>query len=223
MAQRARVPGVRCTSPARPIDDGPTFRCERCGQVLKVPDSVAAVGASSRAAPSTAAPSRERRRRADRPPPRRRGATDRADGPHRQRERGHPRRNRAPQPATRRTPAATPRAESEADGRHRARAFAWYWRILAWVVAVPLGFVITAWPAFEFGLIKKDDVLDVFVGSGIGRYVRLLIGAARLGARDRAARAAVRGGRPSVMARRREQRSAVPETPRTRRPVADST
>ena len=26
--------------------------------------------------------------------------------------------------------------------------------------------MITAWPAYEFGLIKKDDVLDVFVGSG---------------------------------------------------------
>jgi hypothetical protein len=53
-----------------------------------------------------------------------------------------------------------------------------YWRLVAWVVAVPLGFVITAWPAFELGLIEKDDVLDVFVGEGVGRYARLLIGAA---------------------------------------------
>ena len=46
---------------------------------------------------------------------------------------------------------------------------------LAWMVAVPLGFVITAWPAYEFGFIKKDDVLDVFVGSGTDRYTRLAI------------------------------------------------
>ena len=52
----------------------------------------------------------------------------------------------------------------------------WYWRVVAWLVAVPLGFVITAWPAYEFGLIRKDDVLDVFVGSGTGRYTRLAIG-----------------------------------------------
>jgi hypothetical protein len=41
---------------------------------------------------------------------------------------------------------------------------------------VPLGFLITAWPAYEFGLIKKGDVLDVFVGSGTGRYARLAVG-----------------------------------------------
>ena len=53
-----------------------------------------------------------------------------------------------------------------------------YWRIIAWIVAVPLGFVITAYPAFQLGLLKKDDLLDVFVGEGTGRYVRLLVGAA---------------------------------------------
>jgi hypothetical protein len=51
----------------------------------------------------------------------------------------------------------------------------WYWRLLAWVVAVPLGFVITAWPAYAFGIIKKNDLLDVFVGTGMGRYLRLAI------------------------------------------------
>jgi hypothetical protein len=28
-------------------------------------------------------------------------------------------------------------------------------------------------PSYELGLISKDDVLDVFVGSGTDRYVRL--------------------------------------------------
>jgi hypothetical protein len=49
---------------------------------------------------------------------------------------------------------------------------------VAWVVAVPLGFVITAWPAYQLGFIKKNDVLDIFVGTGTGRYVRLAIGTA---------------------------------------------
>ena len=51
----------------------------------------------------------------------------------------------------------------------------WYWRIVAWIVAVPLGFALTAWPTYEFGLIRKDDVLDVFVGSGADRYTRLAV------------------------------------------------
>ena len=49
----------------------------------------------------------------------------------------------------------------------------WYWRLLAWIVAVPLGFVLAVVPSYEFGFISKDDVLDVFVGSGSDRYVRL--------------------------------------------------
>ena len=41
---------------------------------------------------------------------------------------------------------------------------------------MPFGFVITAYPAYHFKLIRKDDVLDVFVGSGIDRYARLAVG-----------------------------------------------
>ena len=54
----------------------------------------------------------------------------------------------------------------------------WYWRVLAWIAAVPLGLLLTAWPALHFDLLKKDDLLDVFVGEGSGRYVRLLVFAA---------------------------------------------
>ena len=51
----------------------------------------------------------------------------------------------------------------------------WYWRLLAWIVAVPLGFVLTAWPAYGLGFVKKDDLLDIFVGTGMGRYLRLAV------------------------------------------------
>jgi hypothetical protein len=50
--------------------------------------------------------------------------------------------------------------------------------LLAWVAAVPFGFVIMAWPAYRLDLIRKSDVLNVFVGSGAGRYARLAIGTA---------------------------------------------
>jgi hypothetical protein len=63
-------------------------------------------------------------------------------------------------------PAATPGKRSKVH---------WYWRVLAWIVAVPVGFLLTAWPAYKFGFIKKDDLLDIFVGTGIGRYLRLAI------------------------------------------------
>jgi hypothetical protein len=70
--------------------------------------------------------------------------------------------------------ASAPEREPEGKPAKRKRV-RWYWRILAWIAAVPIGFVITVWPAYEFGLISKDDVLDVFVGSGAGRYTRLAV------------------------------------------------
>ncbi len=70
---------------------------------------------------------------------------------------------------------ASPTRRTRGAGTSR-RSVHWYWRIVAWLVAVPLGFLVTAWPAYEFGLIRKDDVLDVFVGSGTSRYTRLAIG-----------------------------------------------
>jgi hypothetical protein len=41
------------------------------------------------------------------------------------------------------------------------------------MVAVPIGFVITVLPAYGLRFIRRSDVLDVFVGSGLGPYERL--------------------------------------------------
>jgi hypothetical protein len=76
-----------------------------------------------------------------------------------------------PSRPTRRDRGATPAGAPK-------RKVSWYWRLLAWVAAVPLGFVITAWPAYKLSFIKKNDVLDIFVGTGTGRYVRLGIATA---------------------------------------------
>jgi hypothetical protein len=123
------------------------FRCVRCGQKLLVP---AAAGAG--------AP----------PPPRRSGVP------------GAPRPSSAgvvtvTVPASGSSPAGPKQGPPTAVApppAPRARA-KWYWRLLAWVVAVPLGFVITVWPSYELGIISKDDLLDVFVGTGADRYLRL--------------------------------------------------
>jgi hypothetical protein len=53
------------------------------------------------------------------------------------------------------------------------RRFAWYYRLVLWAVALPLGLVITARASYSFGLITKDDVLSMFVNHGAGRYTRL--------------------------------------------------
>jgi Na+-driven multidrug efflux pump len=68
---------------------------------------------------------------------------------------------------------ATPAPSARASSSAKRTRVAWYWRLVAWIVAVPLAFVVTAWPAYKFGFISKDDLLDIFVGNGIGRYVRL--------------------------------------------------
>ena len=49
----------------------------------------------------------------------------------------------------------------------------WYWQLLAWGFAVPVAFLLTAWPAYGLGFISKNDLLDIFVGTGAGRYLRL--------------------------------------------------
>src|SRR5262245_22677735 len=131
-----------------------TFRCEQCGQALKVPASAVVAQAASGASNVTPPP----RRRAGAPPSQIVGATatltatDAGNG------------GRPAEPAPPRAPAPTPRTRAH-----------WYWRLAAWVVAVPVAFVVTAVPAYEFGLIRKGDVLDVFVGSGTGRYTRLAV------------------------------------------------
>jgi hypothetical protein len=181
MALALECPACGAKHRVENLPDTPTFRCDRCGQVLKMPTPVTTGGppppprpvASSGTAPVA-------------PPPRRRTETE-APGP---------------APATRTTSAAAVSATVAATSApvddagparpagptRRARGapapakpkknVAWYWRLVAWIVAVPLGFVITAWPAYELGFIKKDDVLDIFVGTGTSRYVRLAIATA---------------------------------------------
>ena len=174
MARALECPACGAKHRIDNLPDTPTFRCDRCGQVLKMPTPVTTGGPP--------------------PPPARSSGTAPIAPPPRRRAPGE-----APAPATSTgaapvavvsaTVAATA-ADDDGDDRQTRRRrgaaaasaprgkVAWYWRLMAWVVAVPLGFVITAWPAYELGFIKKDDVLDIFVGTGSSRYVRLAIATA---------------------------------------------
>jgi hypothetical protein len=174
MARALECPACGARHRLDSLSGGSTFRCDRCGQVLKVPSSVDAARAPSgeRAAPPR---SGARQQASPAPPPRRggsaasRGQTVTATAGATAAVAAEPPTNPAPRSRSTRGPAA-PRAP-----RRNVRPI---WRVVAWLVAVPLGFLVTAWPAFQLGWIKKDDLLDVFVGEGIGRYVRLLVGAA---------------------------------------------
>jgi len=182
------------------IPDSDTFRCEQCGQVLKVPTGVSSQpDAPPPPARSSAPPARTGAPAPVAPPPRRttnapaddatRDATREAtrDAP-----RDAPVRSAAAVSATVAATAgsadtngaeATSRRSTGRQGEPSPEAprtapaprtkVHWYWRVVAWIVAVPLGFLLTAWPAYQFGFIEKTDLLDIFVGTGIGRYVRL--------------------------------------------------
>jgi len=177
-----------------------TFRCDNCGQVLKAPSTVASEPGAPPPPARGSRPSSTGVPAPVAPPPRRpaaavagsSGAT--AAAPVSPATGRAPARNAA---AVSATVAAVDRngadADADADAGARRRRSAgrpagappapaparqrvhWYWRLLAWIAAVPLAFVMTAWPAYKFGFISKDDLLDIFVGSGIGRYVRLAI------------------------------------------------
>jgi hypothetical protein len=156
------------------LEPSMSFRCEQCGQSLKVPSSLAAAqeGVATTSTSTVAASGST----AVAPPPRRRdagsarardlvsasatiAATDTAVD-------GDARGPRKPQ----KSKGGASKTNSASSGRSH-----WYWRLLAWVVALPLALLLTAWPAYQLDLISKDDLLDVFVGEGSGRYTTLAI------------------------------------------------
>src|SRR3954453_16533760 len=141
------------------IPDSATFRCEQCGQILKAPSPVSSQpGAPPPPARGSAAPARTGAPPVA--PPRRRtehAPTD--DGA----TRTAPVRTAAGVSATVAATAAADQSNgaAPAPGRRGRRSAStpptpkaapaprakvhWYWRLVAWIVAVPLAFVVTAW------------------------------------------------------------------------------
>jgi hypothetical protein len=66
------------------------------------------------------------------------------------------------------------RGEPAVVTRSRSR-LRWYWRLLAWFVAIPLAFGMVVLPSVAFGFLTRQDLLDVFVGTGTDRYTHLAL------------------------------------------------
>jgi hypothetical protein len=170
MARALECPACGARHRLETLPESPTFRCEQCGQVLKVPSSVS----SDPAAPLP--PSRASGPATVAPPPRRRDPDAPAGA---QPTTVSPAAVSATVAATADPEAADARRNggpgaSPAPGAPAKRSrVAWYWRLIAWIVAVPIAFFFSAWPAYQLGFISKDDLLDIFVGTGVGRYLRL--------------------------------------------------
>jgi hypothetical protein len=129
------------------LPDAPTFTCENCGQPLKVP---------AQFRPSVM----DSRRHVRQPDPHGAGAT--AVLP--------------PRPAAASAPAPAPAPVAPAPRARPASpdAVSKPLRILAWVVAMVLGLVITLWVARITGWLSGDRLVDVFTQEGWARYIRVV-------------------------------------------------
>ncbi|MGH7357307.1 MAG: hypothetical protein ACRDWD_11965 [Acidimicrobiia bacterium] len=158
MAKALECPNCRARYPIAELANEPTFVCQRCGQILKVrrtdarPDGngggTAVFGASAVASSSAAASD----------------ALVADPG----------------QPAsdTKSSAEAAKKARRTARRADRKLApdhVAWPLRLLAWIVALPLGAAVVVFPARKFGLLTTFDLADVIIGTGAGRYARLAV------------------------------------------------
>jgi hypothetical protein len=143
------------------LPDAPTFKCEGCGKPLKIP---------SQFRPSVMASSRHVRP---------------ADSPRPESTVLPPRPTRAAAPAA--APSAAARAAAPpaaaraakvprpaAGSAPKTEAVALPLRVLAWVVALALGLVVTLWVARVTGWLSGDRLVDVFTQTGLARYIRVI-------------------------------------------------
>jgi len=157
--------------------DADTFRCEQCGQVLKVPP----------AARRPAEPAPARAGGAPAPPPRRAGGLAATVAPSSVVAPPPPRRSAAaPVAAAGGTAVLGPRdappvvvpppASRAASGAPEPRAaLPLPVRILAWVVAIPIGLAVVGIPARKLGYLTSQKLLDVFVKHTLARFVPLAV------------------------------------------------
>ncbi len=157
MAKAIQCPSCGRKHRVADLPDAPTFRCEDCGQPLKVP---AQFRESVMDSP----------RHVRQPDPQ--GAEGTAVLPKQSAAAAAPVPARAPAPAPAPAPRARPgrpEAEPAATGAVSRRL-----RILAWVVAMVLGLVITLWVARITGWLSGDRLVDVFTQEGWARYIRVV-------------------------------------------------
>ena len=149
MAKALQCPECGRKTPLSGVGGGKTFRCAGCGRALKIPAELRPAASGGRRPSTRSAPS---------PPP------DAA------------RTSVLPTAGAAAAPAPTPTAPR----RRRAQPppppkVGLALRVLAWVIAVPVGAVAVWYPARKFGFLSGQRLLDVLVGSGWGRYGRVLL------------------------------------------------
>jgi hypothetical protein len=130
------------------LPDAPTFKCQGCGKPLKIPTQFR---------PSVMASSRHVRP-ADSPRPESTSVLPPRPAP-------------ASAPAAAR-PAKVPRPAAARVPKTPAVPFPL--RVLAWVVALALGLVVTLWVARVTGWLSGDRLVDVFIQTGLARYIRVI-------------------------------------------------
>jgi hypothetical protein len=152
MAKAIQCPSCGRKHRVATLPDAPTFKCENCGQPLKVP---------AQFRPSVMASSRHLRR----PDPSRSDST--AVLPKRPAPTPLATPSRAPaRSAAPARPAPAPAASPDEVPRPL--------RVLAGVVAMVLGLVVTLWVARITGWLSGDRLVDVFTEEGWARYIRVV-------------------------------------------------
>jgi len=156
MAKAIQCPSCGRKHRVAALPDAPTFKCESCGQPLKVP---------AQFRPSVMASSRHvRQPDHDSPGPDATSVLPEQPAP-----------AAAPVAAAARAPARRPKpAGPAAEPESATNAVSRPLRVLAWVVAMVLGLVITLWIARITGWLSGDRLLDVFTQEGWARYIRVV-------------------------------------------------
>jgi hypothetical protein len=177
MAKALQCPSCGRKHPVSTLPQTATFACSGCGQSLKVPaqfrqptgsDRVQPA-AAPRSAPARPAPERTRVMPAGAPP---------VAAPPIERRRPPTRPAPVPPPVPRNGDAAGEqprRAPAQSAGPSAlARLGGMPLRLLAWVVAIALGGVLTVYVARKTGWLSGQRLVDVFTGTGWSRYLRVM-------------------------------------------------
>lgn len=158
MAKALQCPACGSRHPLSDLPNTPTFRCSGCGRALKVPARVRPAQARTAPAPRPRAPDRT--------------AAMPAGGGAAAAAAGGVAAPPAPPPPRPPTPSRRDRRPAPApDPRH----VAWPFRLIAWLIAVPVGLIVVVAPARKFGFLSGQRLLDVLVGTGYSRYWRVLV------------------------------------------------
>ena len=150
MAKALQCPACGNKHPLAGLPNAATFQCERCGRTLKVP---------AQFRPRPAGPEQANGPRSGTAPVPASGPARTAVAPP------------APPPPV---PESAPPPRKRVDGA-RPRKVLWPFRVLVWLIALPLGLLIVVVPARRLGFLSGQRLLDVVVGTGWSRYWRVLV------------------------------------------------